>query len=125
MTVRCEAVIGIEVALAGGVLIEVSLTGEKPDLPSVLTLHANVPNPFNPTTTIHYDLPQPAEVRLKIFDVAGRLVRTLVSEIMPAGRHQEIWDGRSDAGTAVASGGYFYRLQAGTKVLTHKMLLIK
>ena len=125
MLVVDEAVINANAALAGGVVITVCLAGEQPDLPQVLALHGNVPNPFNPVTTIKYDLPQPSRVRLEVFDVAGRLVRTLVTGQMPAGRHEAVWDGRSDSGAGVASGSYFYRLDAGGQVLTHKMLLIK
>jgi hypothetical protein len=125
MLTEQEAVIGAEAAMAGGVLIEVTLSGGEQELPRVLTLHANVPNPFNPSTTIHFDLPRTAQVHLDIFDVAGRLVRTLVATEMPAGRHEAIWDGRNGTGATVASGSYFYRLQAGSEMLTHKMLLIK
>ena len=101
------------------------LAGEQVDLPRVVKLHGNTPNPFNPSTTIRYELPRSEQVRLEIFDIAGRLVRTLVSERMPAGRHEVVWNGRSSTGATTASGSYFYRLQAGNKVLIHKMLLIK
>ncbi|MGD9547433.1 MAG: M6 family metalloprotease domain-containing protein [Candidatus Krumholzibacteriia bacterium] len=120
-----EALINANAAFAGGVIITVCLAGDQPDLPRVLALHGNVPNPFNPLTTFQYDLPEPARIRLEVFDVAGRLVRTLVTGQMPAGRHEAVWDGRSDSGAGVASGSYFYRLDTGRQVLTHKMLLIK
>ncbi len=120
-----EAVIGADVALAGGLMIEVSLNGEESGLPKALVLYANIPNPFNPITTINFDLPRATKVRLDIFDMAGRLVRTLADGDVPEGRHKEIWNGRNSSGARVASGSYFYRLQAGNKTLTQKMLFIK
>jgi hypothetical protein len=90
-----------------------------------LTLHQNVPNPFNPQTTIRYELPSPAPVRLLILDVNGRLVRTLVNEQQTAGPRQAIWNGRDDTGTGVSSGVYFYVLEAGKDRLTRKLVLLK
>jgi hypothetical protein len=90
-----------------------------------LTLYQNRPNPFNPSTRISYSIDRDARVRLAVYDVGGRLVRTLADEPMPAGTHVADWDGRDDEGRAVASGVYFYRLQAGKRTLTRKALLIK
>ncbi len=82
--------------------------------PTGFALHPCYPNPFNPVTTISYDLPEPASVNLVIYDVAGKLVRTLVAaEAVGAGRHEQVWNGRDDAGQNVAAGVYFYRLDAG------------
>ena len=64
-------------------------------------------------------------VRLKIFDVRGLLVRTLVDDVRPAGRHSAVWKGRDDAGRAVASGVYFYRISAGEYRATRRMVLLK
>jgi len=95
-------------------------------LPLVFALHDNAPNPFNPATVIKYDLPQSSRVSLKIFDVAGRLVRQLrTGEHEEAGAHQAIWNGRDDGGRTMASGTYFYKLDAGTYSATKRMLLIK
>lgn len=89
-------------------------------------LHAAVPNPFNPQTTIAFDLPASGEVRLAVYDVAGRLVRRLVDgEVRSAGRHEEIWDGRDAGGRTVAAGTYFYRLEAGGFADTRSMTLVK
>jgi hypothetical protein len=89
-------------------------------------LAQNVPNPFNPVTTIEYSLASPGRVTLRIYNVAGQLIRTLVGdEQRPAGFSNARWDGRNDAGTAVASGVYFYRLIAGSFVETRKMVLLK
>ncbi|HEX6790463.1 MAG TPA: FlgD immunoglobulin-like domain containing protein [Candidatus Krumholzibacteria bacterium] len=90
-----------------------------------LALYQNVPNPFNPQTSIRYDLPDPAHTRLSIFDVGGRLVRVLVEENRPAGAHVVTWAGRDDAGNPVSSGVYFYVLEAGKQRLTRKLVLLK
>ncbi|HET6350158.1 MAG TPA: FlgD immunoglobulin-like domain containing protein [Candidatus Krumholzibacteria bacterium] len=90
-----------------------------------LTLHQNIPNPFNPQTTIRYDLPSPEHVRLSIFEVSGRLVRTLVDEDQGGGAHEVVWTGRDDNGRAASSGVYFYVLEAGKQRLTRKLVLLK
>jgi len=89
-------------------------------------LGENVPNPFNPTTTIHFALPEPASVHLHVFDVRGRHVRSLADgRAYPAGDHQALWDGRNALGQQVASGVYFYRLTTGGFVATKRMVLMK
>jgi DNA-binding beta-propeller fold protein YncE len=88
-------------------------------------LDQNVPNPFNPTTTIKYAIASDSDVNLTVYDVAGRKVRTLVSERQRADVHRVVWDGVNDAGERVASGVYFYRLAAGKFTQTKKMLLLK
>ena len=96
------------------------------DLPRRTALHAAYPNPFNPTTTIAFDLEERATVTLAIYDVTGRRVRTLVGARSDGpGRYQETWDGRDDAGQTVATGVYFYRLDAGTFSQTKKMVMVK
>ena len=89
-------------------------------------LHANVPNPFNPTTSIAYQLPRAARVRLDIFDATGARVRTLLDQPRAAGQHREAWTGTDDEGKAVSSGVYFYRLAVdGAVIDTRKMVLLK
>jgi hypothetical protein len=88
-------------------------------LPSAFILHANYPNPMrvsvsNSRTILRYELPHDATVRLEIYDVLGRLVRTLVDEKQPVGAYRYFWDGVDNAGTRVNSGTYFYRLYAKT-----------
>jgi hypothetical protein len=83
-------------------------------------LHQNYPNPFNPQTTITFDLPQSHEVTLKVFNIIGEEVVTLVSERLSAGSHSYDWD----AGN-LSSGIYVYRLQAGDYVETRKMVLMR
>lgn len=88
-------------------------------------LDANVPNPFNPATTIRYSLATATHVELEIYDVRGALVRTLVSGDRPAGEQSVEWNGLSDAGTPMASGVYFYRLHTPEFTQTRKMILLK
>jgi hypothetical protein len=94
--------------------------------PARLALYANVPNPFNPSTTIYYDVPEGTpEVSLRIYDVGGRLVRTLVQGRVPAGRHSVQWRGRDQRGRAVASGVYHLRMHAGSFHSTQKLTLVQ
>ena len=96
------------------------------DVPAQTALHQNVPNPFNPTTQISFDLAQNGRVALRIYDVAGRLVRTLVDKDMSAGRNQSlVWNGLDDQNRRVSSGVYFYRLDAAGVSLTKKMVVMK
>jgi hypothetical protein len=88
-------------------------------------LEQNVPNPFNPTTTIRYAIAEDSDVRLVIYDVAGRHVRTLVNDRQRADVYQVAWDGVDDHGKRVASGVYFYKLAAGKFSSTKKMMLLK
>ena len=88
-------------------------------------LEQNFPNPFNPTTTIVYELPRQSNVTLTVYDVTGRRVRELLSGIQPAGRHAAVWNGTDAAGRPVATGVYFYRLVASDFDRTRKMLLLK
>jgi len=96
-----------------------------PPLPAI-HLAQNVPNPFNPATTIEYRLPAASSVRLEIFDLRGRLVRRLRDgEQESAGRQAVVWDGRNDAGRAVAAGVYLYRLEAGNTRAARRMVLVR
>lgn len=100
--------------------------GNELDVPRQTTLFQNVPNPFNPTTQISFDLAQGGKVSLRIYDVAGRLVRTLIDKEMAAGRsHTVVWNGLDDQNGRVASGVYFYRLDAVGVSLTKKMVVMK
>jgi len=89
------------------------------------SLAQNRPNPFNPSTVISFRLPSDQEVALKIFDLDGRLVTTLIRGELPAGTHQVTWRGRDGRGRAVASGTYFYMLDAGDFSQTKRMILVK
>ncbi|MFK7845850.1 MAG: FG-GAP-like repeat-containing protein [Rhodothermales bacterium] len=94
-------------------------------LPTEFALKANYPNPFNPTTTINFDVPEASNVRLEVYDMMGRRVATLVNGQLGAGRYEAIWNAQSDAGTAVASGVYLYRMQAGSFESVQRMVLMK
>jgi hypothetical protein len=106
-------------------LTPAAVTGADPSLPVSTYLDQNFPNPFNPSTTISFGLDTRSEVALRIYDSSGALVRALVAGERPAGAHVANWDGRDDAGRAVATGIYYCRLDAGGKMLTRKMLLLK
>ncbi|MCP4291330.1 MAG: T9SS type A sorting domain-containing protein [bacterium] len=94
-------------------------------LPTVYALHDNYPNPFNPATTIKFDLPRSGHVKLAIYDIAGRLVNVLVDEVRPAAAHSEMWQGTDRSGRRVSSGTYYYVLQTDSFSKTHKMMLVK
>jgi len=90
-----------------------------------VVLYQNYPNPFNPSTVIPYYLPKDGPARLAVFDVSGRLVYRVSYAMQFAGIHEAVWTGRNNAGLPVASGVYIYRLEAGGKRLTRRMVLAK
>ena len=95
-------------------------------LPRSFVLHAAAPNPFNPRTTIRYDLPHDARVKLRVYDIAGRLVRTLIAgQKIAAGQREAMWDGRDEAGRSLASGVYVCRLDVGEYQQAIRMTLLK
>ncbi len=94
-------------------------------IPTSFELSQNYPNPFNPTTIITYSLPQNSFVSIKVYDMLGREVRSLVNNEMLAGNHSIEWSGMDNAGSKVASGTYIYRITAGSFVAVKKMILIK
>ncbi len=94
-------------------------------LPEAFELLQNYPNPFNPTTSISYKIPRVAEVKLSIYNLYGQKLRTLVNERKAVGAYTVEWDGKDQFGKAVASGVYFYRLEAAEFVQTRKMLFVK
>jgi hypothetical protein len=106
-----------------------SLTGVEfehtPDLPNEFALSQNYPNPFNPTTQIQFSLPEQSDVRLDVYDIAGRRVATLLNEYLSTGTYTVTWDARNETGHAVSSGVYIYRIQAGSFVQTKRMVFIK
>jgi hypothetical protein len=101
-------------------------TTSAPGLPPVVRLEQNVPNPFNPATAIAYTVPEGgAAVRLDVLDLEGRLVRTLIDGLRPAGRHTATWDGLTRRGTPAAAGVYLYRLESDGRTETRKMALVQ
>jgi hypothetical protein len=93
--------------------------------PVKFSLSGNYPNPFNPTTTISFTLPETGQANLSIYSVSGQKVRELVSGILTAGKRSVVWDGRDQHGAAVSGGVYLYRMQSGSHFITSKMLLVK
>ena len=93
--------------------------------PTKYALHQNYPNPFNPVTTIRYDLHQSSNVRIVIYDMLGRQVRSLVNRPEEPGCKKAIWDGKSHAGIPVSAGIYLYQIQADEFRQYRKMVLIK
>jgi hypothetical protein len=94
-------------------------------IPDVFTLHQNFPNPFNPVTTLRYDLPEQTHVNITIYDMLGRKVRTILNQQQDLGYKSLIWDATNDYGKPVSAGIYLYQIQAGEFVQTKKMVLLK
>jgi len=94
-------------------------------LPAFSRITGNAPNPFNPRTTIRYELAAAGDVRLDVYDLAGRRVRTLVAERQEAGRHAAVWDGRDDAGRPGATGVYLVRLRTAAGSDQRTVTLVK
>ncbi len=95
------------------------------NLPQEFSLSQNYPNPFNPTTVIKYALPTKQHVVLRIYNLLGQVVTTLVDDHQRAGYYQVRWNGKNSRGKNIASGVYFYRIKAGSFVRTRKLLLLK
>ncbi|MCK4695997.1 MAG: T9SS type A sorting domain-containing protein, partial [Candidatus Cloacimonetes bacterium] len=84
------------------------------------------PNPFNPETTIHYQLPKESNVELKIYNIRGQKIKQLVNDVLPAGEHVIIWNGEDELGNPTSSGIYFYKLKVNGKLeAVKKCLLLK
>ncbi|NUQ42536.1 MAG: T9SS type A sorting domain-containing protein, partial [Calditrichaceae bacterium] len=94
-------------------------------LPNEFTLYQNHPNPFNPITTIQFALPEPREVEIAVYNLAGQKIAVLASGVMEAGFHQTTWDGKDQQGNPASSGVYLYQLKAGNQRLVKKMMLIR
>lgn len=90
-----------------------------------LKLMQNAPNPFEDMTTIHYEVPKRFRVSVRIYDIAGRVLKELVHEQREAGAYSVLWDGKDQQGRHVPSGVYFYKLEAGSQVESRKMILLK
>jgi len=94
------------------------------DLGLEFSLQQNQPNPFRSSALVRFSLPSRRDVRLEVFDVGGRRVKTLARGSYPPGLHTLPWNGTSDSGTRLKSGIYLYRLVAGRDVATRKLILI-
>lgn len=98
---------------------------ENEEVPALQFATSNYPNPFNPETNISYSIPQSGVASVKVYNLKGQQIRTLVNGEVAAGTHTVVWNGTDDKGKAVSSGVYFYRVENAGKVITKKMLLSK
>ena len=94
-------------------------------LPKEYSLHNNYPNPFNPATTIEFDLPVSGDVKLSIYNLLGEEVATLINGNLEAGKHSVVWEGMNNSKNLVSSGVYFYSIKAGSFNAVKKMILIR
>ncbi len=100
-------------------------TAVEADMPDDFAIKGNFPNPFNPTTTIEFSIPEQGMTTLEVFNMAGQTVRELVAGELSHGNHKTVWDGRDASGNMVSSGIYFARLKAGNFAATRQMMLMK
>ncbi|NUN70632.1 MAG: choice-of-anchor D domain-containing protein, partial [Bacteroidetes bacterium] len=117
---RADAIILFETNIITGVGYEVM-----PTIPTEYALSQNYPNPFNPSTRIEFALPAAENVSLKIYDILGREVRSLINDQYNPGRYDITWDGKNNLGSQVSTGMYIYHLRAGQFSQTKKMMLMK
>ena len=109
-------------------VVDLGVTGVEDEIeimPTSFTLEQNYPNPFNPSTTIRYQVPEQSVVSIKVYDMIGREVATLVNEAKPAGAYEANWNGMNNSGQHVSSGVYFYTISTKDFVQTKKMILMK
>jgi len=110
----------------GLTLGEATVDSPETEMPEIVSSLNNYPNPFNPETTISFSLAQTASlVSLKIYNMRGQIVKTLINEELEAGTHQRIWNGTDSGNLPVSSGVYFYSLEAGNSLQTKKLILMK
>lgn len=95
------------------------------ELPREYKLDGNYPNPFNPTTTIHFSIPEQAIIRLTVYDMLGKVVAVLADKEMGAGEYRVTWDARDGTGNPVSSGSYLYRLESTNYASVKIMTLLK
>lgn len=114
-----------EVSWLASVSGSTDITQRVANVPEEFEVFANYPNPFNPSTRMSFQLPQQEFVTLRIFDINGRIVRTLVSQPLSAGMHEFTWNGTNAQGELVAGGTYFYQVVAGESRIMKKMTFLK
>jgi len=113
------------VTYCGPPYFSTTLNKEAAAMPTEFSLSQSYPNPFNPTCVIAYALPTDCQVKLVVYNLLGQRVKVLVDEHQDAGYKSVTWNGRDDHGKELASGIYFYRIEAGSFVQSKKMLLMK
>ena len=121
--VSCEFALD-DIYWDGGGTVNV-IEGEFGETPTKYSLNNNYPNPFNPVTTLRYDLSENGLVNITIYDMLGREVKTLINQTQDAGYKSVIWDATNDYGKPVSAGIYLYQIQAGEYISTKKMVLLK
>ena len=119
-TVRNEFLVDVYKLFENGVALDYTDT----EVPKVYSLAQNFPNPFNPSTRIQFALPVKGHVSLKIYNVGGQLVKTMQDGVMDAGSHELTWDGSNNLGSNVASGVYFYKINAGDNYENMKKMVL-
>jgi hypothetical protein len=124
-TFQGDYLCGANLQLRGGVLANGCTTDLPVASPQRFVLHQNVPNPFNPITTIALETGTEGPVCLEVVSVGGSLVRVLIDAVLPAGPHQAIWNGTDARGNRVPSGVYYCKLQVGDSVASQPMVLLK
>jgi hypothetical protein len=106
--------------------LQTGITNKETDRTAAdFVLNDNYPNPFNPETTIEYELPQAGPVRLEVYNILGQKIKTLIDQNQVAGVHRVVWNGKNELSEAVASGIYLYRIQSQDFEATKRMLLIR
>jgi len=98
---------------------------ENPSMPNKISISQNYPNPFNPETRFQYNIPVDGVVSIKVYDILGKKIKTLVNQWKSAGVHNEIWNGQNDNNQVVSSGVYFYQVKVGDEQIIKKMILSK
>jgi hypothetical protein len=128
---KADATLAARVRVLRDILLRFGVSGNpidvsgSDDVPAAFVVKGNFPNPFNPSTTIKYQVPHTADTSVKIYNVKGQLVRTLVNGIVERGDNTAEWNGKNDRGAQVASGVYFYEVRQGNNVQVNKMALVK
>ncbi len=98
---------------------------ESDNIPNEFKLHSAYPNPFNPSTTIQFDIPEDSFVSLNVFDMMGRKIKTLLNDKISAGRRSITWDGTNNLNQVVSAGTYFYMISTSNYKSTKKLILLK
>ena len=116
---------GSVICVSGGEAVSNSPNISIPDPTNIAELIGNFPNPFNPETSINFNLRKDSKVSLKVFNIKGQLIRTLINEQLSASSYNIVWNGKNDSGNQVSSGIYLYKLQADTQLSVKKCILLK
>ena len=116
---------GTVICISGGEAATNSPNNTIPDPSDIVELIGNFPNPFNPETSINFNLKKDSDVSLKIYNIKGQLIKTLIDEQLSASSYNVVWNGKNDSGNSVSSGIYLYKLQADTQLSVRKCILLK